>query len=123
MNAPANNFDQQPHAHLQDGTDLARKRLTKGLGTSVNDDVLEQLLCKTFLQSDASGRPVIRHDTGNRIVTTTSVEVCQSIIGKDFKEGWHNFYCPFRTQSTPPIDLCGSKMVQPYSVIHGGDRR
>ena len=91
MNALNNNFDPQPDAHLEDGTNLAQKRLKRSLGEIVDwdDKILEQLLHKTFLQTDTSGRCVIRHDTGTRIVTTTPVEIIQSIVQKDLRDGWH----------------------------------
>ena len=91
MNALNNNFDPQPHAHFEDATNLAQKRLKRSLGAIVDwdDKILEQLLHKTFLQTDTSGRSVIRHDTGTRIVTTTPVEIIQSIVQKDLRDGWH----------------------------------
>ena len=106
MNALNNNFDPQPHAHLEDGTNLAQKRFKRSLGAIVDwdDKILEQLLHKTFLQTDTSGRCVIRHDTGTRIVTTTPVEIIQSIVQKDLRDGWylkllaipHPIYAPNR---------------------------
>ena len=84
-------FDNQPHAHLTDGRELAVERIKSAFDTyDLADDVLGRLWKYTFLQSDASGRPIIRHDTGSRIVSTSPVEVEQSFLsGYSMEVNWH----------------------------------
>ena len=83
-------LDDQPHGHLQDGSAKAFERIARAFSFLTMQEQ-HQLVDRTFLQTDASGRSQIRHDTGHRIVTSSEQEIEQSLLFKhNLKAGWHN---------------------------------
>ena len=55
-------LDDQPHGHLQDGSAKAFERIKRAFPFLTMHEQ-HQLVERTFLQTDASGRSQIRHDT------------------------------------------------------------
>ncbi|AGI72675.1 hypothetical protein OA238_c26300 [Octadecabacter arcticus 238] len=97
--------DDTPYSHLSDGMSLAFDRLDNKFGKQLDGDTIKALSEKTYLQSDGNGRSVIRHDTGHRTVTTTPLEVEQSLLSAyEMSFGWqdnllaipHPVYAPNR---------------------------
>ena len=83
-------LDDQPHGYLQDGSAIAFKRIERAFSFLTRHEQ-DQLVDRTFLQTDASGRSQIRHDTGHRIVTSSEQEIEQSLLfNHHLKAGWHN---------------------------------
>jgi len=65
--------------------------LDKRFGKRLSGATIGTLRDKTYLQSDGNGRSVIRHDTGHRTVTTSPLEVEQSLLSAyDMEFGWQN---------------------------------
>jgi hypothetical protein len=80
-----------PYSYLLDGMPLAFDRLNRKFGKQLDEGTIKTLRDKTYLQSDGNGRPVIRHDTGTRTVTTSYLEVEQSLLSAyDMDSGWQN---------------------------------
>lgn len=80
-----------PYSYLSDGMQLAFDRLDMKFGKTLSPADITTLRNKTYLQSDGSGRSVIRHDTGHRLVTTSPLEVEQSLLSKyNMADGWQN---------------------------------
>ena len=83
--------DATPYSYLKDGMSLAFDRLDKRFGKRLSGATIGTLRDKTYLQSDGNGRSVIRHDTGHRTVTTSPLEVEQSLLSAyDMEFGWQN---------------------------------